>query len=50
MESMRLTDGSLWPIPVVLDVSYEFTERVSPGDTVDLLDPEGVRLADRKGL
>ena len=42
---MRLADGTLWPIPVVLDVSEEFAAKVEPGGHVALRDPEGVMLA-----
>jgi sulfate adenylyltransferase len=46
-ESMRLVDGTLWPIPVTLDLSAAFVEagRVAPGATVALRDGEGVMLA-----
>jgi sulfate adenylyltransferase len=43
--SMRLADGTLWPIPVVLDVTEEFAEGIDVGTSVALRDPEGVMLA-----
>ena len=43
--SMRLKDGLLWPIPIVLDVTEEFAGSIGPGSTVALRDPEGVMLA-----
>lgn len=42
---MRLADGSIWPIPIVLDVGDEFAARVTEGDSIALRDPEGVLLA-----
>ena len=42
---MRLADGKLWPIPVVLDVPEQFARRSVSGSTVALRDPEGVMLA-----
>ena len=42
---MRLHDGTLWPIPVVLDVTEELAAALSAGDTLALRDPEGVALA-----
>ncbi len=44
-ERMRLADGTLWPIPVTLDVSEEVGSALAPGDTLALRDPEGVMLA-----
>lgn len=44
-EHMRLADGTLWPIPVTLDVSKVFAEKVAQGMTVALRDPEGVLIA-----
>ena len=42
---MRLADGTLWPIPIILDVSQELAEGLSPGDKLALRDLEGVMLA-----
>jgi sulfate adenylyltransferase len=42
---MRLADGTLWPIPVTLDVPDELATQVGPGTSVALRDPEGVMLA-----
>ena len=45
VEGMRLADGSLWPMPVTLDVSEAFAETVEPGQDIALRDAEGVILA-----
>jgi len=42
---MRLADGTLWPMPVTLDVSEAFANGIASGDRVALRDPEGVILA-----
>jgi sulfate adenylyltransferase len=42
---MHLADGTLWPIPVSLDVPEDLARRVGPGATLALRDPEGVLLA-----
>lgn len=42
---MRLPDGTLWPIPIVLDVDDALAERVAAGDRLALRDPEGLPLA-----
>jgi sulfate adenylyltransferase len=44
-QNLRLADGTLWPIPVTLDVGENLAALVGPGATVALLDPEGVLLA-----
>jgi sulfate adenylyltransferase len=45
VERMRLADGTLWPIPVTLDVTQAFADRVEPGQDIALRDAEGVILA-----
>ncbi|WP_243043083.1 bifunctional sulfate adenylyltransferase/adenylylsulfate kinase [Dyella sedimenti] len=45
VEAMRLADGTLWPIPVTLDVSEAFAGRLVPGSEVVLRDAQGVPLA-----
>ncbi len=45
IENLRLVDGSLWPIPINLDVSQKFADSVEPGQDIALRDAEGVILA-----
>ncbi len=45
VETMRLADGTLWPMPITLDVSPEFAEGVALGEDIALRDQEGVILA-----
>ena len=42
--AVRLADGTLWPIPVCLDIPEELAEQVN-GRSLALRDPEGVMLA-----
>lgn len=42
---MRLADGRLWPIPVTLDASSKFVEKISPGQSMALRDGEGTLMA-----
>jgi sulfate adenylyltransferase len=43
---MRLANGTLWPMPITLDVTEEFAKKLTPGTSkVALRDPEGVMLA-----
>ena len=42
---MRLADGTLWPMPITLDVTDELAEKLEPGKPLALRDPEGVMLA-----
>jgi sulfate adenylyltransferase len=41
----RLADGTLWPMPITLDVSEKFGATVEPGQDIALRDQEGVILA-----
>jgi sulfate adenylyltransferase len=43
--NMRLADGTLWPMPITLDVTEEFAKTLQPGSSVALRDAEGVMLA-----
>jgi len=45
VSSMRLPDGSLWSIPVTLDVSVAQAEKIEPGQQLALRDGEGFMLA-----
>ncbi|MEL6335222.1 MAG: bifunctional sulfate adenylyltransferase/adenylylsulfate kinase [Pseudomonadota bacterium] len=45
VEEMRLASGALWPMPITLDVSEAFAEKIEPGQDIALRDPEGVILA-----
>lgn len=42
---LRLRDGTLWPIPVTLDLPEEAADWVREGPPIALRDPEGVMLA-----
>jgi sulfate adenylyltransferase len=44
--NMRLANGTLWPMPITLDVTEDFAKKLTPGSSkVALRDPEGVMLA-----
>ncbi|MCF6444086.1 bifunctional sulfate adenylyltransferase/adenylylsulfate kinase [Nereida sp. MMG025] len=45
VENMRLADGSLWPMPITLDVSEDFAASLEIGQDIALRDQEGVILA-----
>ncbi|MFO6464110.1 bifunctional sulfate adenylyltransferase/adenylylsulfate kinase [Jannaschia sp. KMU-145] len=42
---MRLADGTLWPMPITLDVSEAFAGEIAEGQDIALRDAEGVILA-----
>ena len=42
---MRLKDGTLWPLPIVLDVTEELARNLKEADVLALRDPEGTMLA-----
>src|SRR5882762_2283599 len=44
-DDMRLTDSTLWPIPITLDVSAQLGEQLVKGSNLALRDAEGVVLA-----
>ena len=45
VEYMRLENGKLWPMPITLDVSQEFSDSLKIGQNIALRDQEGVILA-----
>ncbi|TKD17553.1 bifunctional sulfate adenylyltransferase/adenylylsulfate kinase [Rhodobacter capsulatus] len=45
VDNMRLADGTLWPMPITLDVTEKFAEGIAPGQDIALRDQEGVILA-----
>ncbi|MCB1034689.1 MAG: adenylyltransferase, partial [Acidobacteria bacterium] len=45
LANMRLADGTLWPIPVNLEVSEGIAKGLESGSKLALRDPEGVMLA-----
>lgn len=45
VERMTLSDGQLWPIPIVLGVSQEIAGELHPGDEVTLLREDRTPLA-----
>lgn len=45
VSAMRLADGQLWPMPIILDVSEAYADRLALGATVQLRDQEGLHLA-----
>ena len=44
-ENMRLADGTIWPIPITLEVSDAVAETLEVGKSLSLRDVEGVMLA-----
>ena len=41
VENMRLADGSLWPMPITLDVSETFADSIEPGQDIACLPVNG---------
>ena len=44
VDNMRLADGTLWPMPITLDVSKDYAEGVEIGQDIALRNQEGVIL------
>nr|AIF19913.1 sulfate adenylyltransferase (met3) [uncultured marine thaumarchaeote KM3_87_H02] len=45
LKDLRLKDGSLWPMPITLDVDEDFAKDLSAGNKIILCDHEGFALA-----
>ncbi len=45
LENERLIDGTVWPIPIYLDVPKKVVDKISKGGPLALLDGEGFLLA-----
>ncbi len=45
LDRMTLADGTVWPIPMALDVSADQAARIAPGERIALTDGEGFLLA-----
>lgn len=45
VQKMRLVNGLLWPIPIVLDVNNAFAKTITVGMKMPLRNPEGVLIA-----
>jgi sulfate adenylyltransferase len=45
LESGRLGDGSVWPLPICLDIPASLAQRLQPGEPLALCDTEGFLLA-----
>ena len=48
LETMRLKNGKLFPIPIVLDVDEHFSRKLSIGEILFLRDKEGFQIAQIK--
>ena len=45
LKDMRLSDGTLWPMPITLDVKAELAKNLNVGEQLTLRDGEGVAIA-----
>lgn len=45
LDRMRLQDGTVWPIPICLDINEVEAAKLESGQSVTLMDPEGFMLA-----
>ncbi len=45
LANMRLSDGHLWPMPIMLDVSRTFADSLAAEDKIALRDAEGLLIA-----
>ena len=50
LSNMRLANGDLFPIPIVLDVDEEFAGSLSLGEKIILREKEGFKIASMTSL
>jgi sulfate adenylyltransferase len=44
MEDMVLEDGTIWPLPIVLDVDGDIAADLTPGKKAPLIAPDGTTI------
>ena len=45
LDSNRLKDGTIWPMPILLDISSELSKNLKINDKLALRDKEGYLIA-----
>ena len=45
VKDMRLSDGTLWPMPITLDVDEKFAKSLKKGERIVLREDEGIAIA-----
>jgi len=45
LSDMRLADGALWPMPITLDITEDFANKIKEQEKITLRDKEGFALA-----
>lgn len=45
VKNLHLANGALWPMPIILDVTAQFSEKLTIGQSVALYDTEGLLIA-----
>ena len=45
LDNMKLSDGSIWPIPIILDVNDKFISTIEDTGSITLRDKEGFAIA-----
>lgn len=45
VKNMRLLDGTVWPMPIILDVKQEFLNKINGAKQIELRSQEGILLA-----
>ena len=48
LNDMRLSNGTLFPIPITLDINEEFLKKINVGQEIILSEKEGFKIATMK--